>query len=213
MIINWLGNSAFKIQDKEVVMAIDPFSDKIGLKMPKFQADIVLITHDHEDHNNPEAIKGEPFLIDNPGEYEVKNVFIYGISGFHDNKEGVERGKITMYLLEIEGIKIAHLGDLGQHTLTTEQLELLEGTDILLIPVGGNFTIDGAEAVEIISQIQPRIVIPMHYKIPGLNLKLEGVEKFLKEFGVTSPEKMEKLKINKKDLPQEETKVIILEKT
>ncbi len=212
MIINWLGHSAFKIQFKDVTLAIDPY-DKIGLKMPKFQADILLISHEHDDHNNMAAIKGEPFLINGPGEYEVKNVFIYGIPGFHDNKQGAEKGKITMYLIEAEGIKIAYLSDLGQANLTEAQLGTLEGADILLVPVGGTYTIDGVGAVKIISQIQPRIVIPMHYKISGVNLKIDGVDKFLKEFGVTQPEKMDKLKISKKDLPQEETKVIILNKS
>ena len=212
MTIFWLGQSAFKIVDKEVTVAIDPY-DKIGLKMPKFQADILLITHDHSDHNFIEAIKGEPFIIDSQGEYEVRNVFVYGLPAFHDNKEGAESGKITVFVIEMEGMKIAHLGDIGQESLTDEQLEELEGVDILLIPVGGEETINGAGAVKIISQIQPRIVIPMHYKIPGLNMRLEPVDKFLKEFGVSAPEKMEKLKISKKDLPQEETKVIVLEKS
>ncbi len=211
MIINWLGHSAFKIQFKDVTLAIDPY-DKIGLKMPKFQADILLVSHNHDDHNNISAIKGNPFLIDGPGEYEVKNIFIYGITGFHDNKKGAEKGKITMYLIESEGIKIAYLSDLGQDTLTEDQLAILEGSDILLVPVGGTYTLNSTGAVKIISQIQPRIVIPMHYKMPGVNLKLEGVDNFLKEFGVTQPEKLDKLKISKKDLPQEETKVIILNK-
>jgi L-ascorbate metabolism protein UlaG (beta-lactamase superfamily) len=211
MTIFWLGQAAFKIIDKEVTIAIDPY-DKIGLKMPKFQAEILLITHDHSDHNYQEAIKGDPFIIDSQGEYEVKNVFVYGLSAYHDNKQGAESGKITIYIIELEGMKIAHLGDIGQESLTDEQLEELEGVDILLIPVGGEETINGTGAVKIISQIQPRIVIPMHYKIPGVNTKLEPVDKFLKEFGVSAPEKMEKLKISKKDLPQEETKVIILEK-
>ncbi len=209
MTIFWLGQSAFKIQDKEVTVAIDPF-DNIGLRMPKFNAEVLLITHDHPDHNNKDAIKGTPFLIDGPGEYEVKNVFVYGIPAFHDDKQGAERGKITIYLIEIDGIKIAHLSDFGQDSLNTEQLEMLEGVDILLIPVGGIHTIDGEQAAKIVSQLQPRIVIPMHYKIPHNNAKLEGVEKFLKEFGATNPEKMDKLKISKKDLPQEETKVILL---
>lgn len=212
MVIYWLGQSAFKIQDKDLTIAIDPYGNN-GLKMPKFQADLLLITHDHPDHNNVEAIKGEPFLINGVGEYEVKNVFVYGLKGFHDNKEGKENGKITSYVLEYEGLTFAHLGDIGQDNLSERQLEKLEGVDILMIPVGGETTIDGAGAVKIISQIQPRIVIPMHYKIPGLNKKLDPVERFLKEFGVTNPEKMEKLKIAKKDLPQEETKVIILEKS
>jgi len=212
MIINWLGLSAFKIQTKDAILAIDPY-DKIGLKMSKFQADILLVSHEHEGHNNTAAIKGTPFLISGPGEYEVKNIFIYGIPAFHDNKEGTEKGRITMYLIEAEGIKISFLSDIGQDNLTEAQLELLGGADILLIPVGGINTINGFSAVKIISQIQPRIVIPMHYKIPGLNLKLEDVGKFLKEFGVAQPEKLDKLKITKKDLPQEETKVIILNKT
>jgi len=211
MTIFWLGQAAFKIVDKEVTIAVDPY-DKIGLKMPKFQAEILLITHDHSDHNFKEAIKGEPFIIDSQGEYEVKNVFVYGLPAYHDDKEGAESGKITIFVIEMEGMKIAHLGDIGQESLTDEQLEELEGVDILLIPVGGEETINGTGAVKIISQIQPRIVIPMHYKIPGLNMKLEPVDKFLKEYGVSAPEKMEKLKISKKDLPQEETKIIILEK-
>jgi len=211
MFISWLGQSAFKIQDKELTIAIDPH-DKTGLKMPKFQADIVLITHEHDDHNNLKAIKGSPFVVDSPGEYEIKNVFIYGIPGWHDNKQGSERGSITMFLIEIAGVKIAHLADLGQAALTDKQLDKLEKIDILLIPVGGVYTINGTESVKIISQLQPRIVIPMHYKIPGLKEKLEPVDKFLKEFGVSSPEKMDKLKISKKDLPQEDTKVIILNK-
>jgi L-ascorbate metabolism protein UlaG (beta-lactamase superfamily) len=211
MIIQWLGQSAFKIQDKELTIAIDPH-DKTGLKMPKFQADLLLITHDHDDHNNVKAIKGTPFIINGPGEYEVKNVFVYGLKAFHDNKEGTERGKITCYVIEINGVKIAHLSDLGQDNLNERQLSILEGVDILLIPVGGIYTINGTGAVKIISQIQPRIIVPMHYKIPGLKIKLEPVETFLKEFGVNDPEKMDKLKIQKKDLPQEETKVIILNK-
>ncbi|MDD5340958.1 MAG: MBL fold metallo-hydrolase [Patescibacteria group bacterium] len=212
MTIFWLGHSAFKIQDKEVTVAVDPYG--AGAKMPKFGAEILLITHAHLDHNNKEAIKGEPFLIDGPGEYEVKNVFVYGINSYHDNKQGAERGKNNIFLIEMEGIKVAHLGDFGQDSLTDEQLEMLEGVDVLLIPVGGNVTIDGEQAVKIISQLQPRIVIPMHYKEAGVFTKLEPVDKFLKEFGSTNPEKMDKLKINKReDLPQEETKVILLSKS
>jgi L-ascorbate metabolism protein UlaG (beta-lactamase superfamily) len=212
MHIQWLGQSAFKIQDKEVTIAIDPH-DKIGIKMPKFQADILIVTHAHDDHNNIKAIKGNPFLINGAGEYEVKNVFVYGLRSWHDNKKGEDQGLNIIYVLEIAGVKIAHLGDLGQENLNERQLGILEGVDILLIPVGGEETINGIGAVKIISQIQPRIVIPMHYKIPGNKMKLESVDKFLKEFGVSNPEKTDKLKISKKDLPQEETKVIILNKS
>lgn len=209
MIIQWLGQSAIKIQDKEVTIAIDPH-DKTGLKMPKFQADLLLISLDKEGYNNAEAIKGDPFLINGAGEYEVKNVFIYGLYSYLDNKKGEEKGKMISYVLEVDGVKIAHLGPIGQDTLTERQVEKLEGVDILLIPVGGEGTLNSTQAVKIISQIQPRIVIPVHYKIPGLKDKSDSIDKFLKEFGIDNPEKMDKLKIQKKDLPQEETKVIIL---
>jgi len=212
MTIFWLGQSAIKIQDKEVTIAIDPH-DKTGLKMPKFQADLLLISCDKDGYNNTKAIKGTPFLINGAGEYEVKNVFVYGLRSFLDKKKGEEKGVMTSYVIEYAGVKIGHLGPIGQETLTERQLEKLEGVDILIIPVGGNPTINGTGAVKIISQLQPRIVIPVHYKISGLKTKLEPVDKFLKEFGVTQSEKMDKLKISKKDLPQEETKVVILNKT
>jgi len=211
MNITWLGQTAFKIQGKEVTIAIDPH-DKTGLKMPKFQADLLLIT-DSNPQINTKAIKADPFLIDGPGEYEVKNVFVYGLKAYRDNKKGEENGMITAYLLDFEGVKIAHLGEIGQDNLTERQLEKLEGVDILIIPVGGKDTINGTGATKIVSQLQPRIVIPMRYKIPGLKLSLEPVDKFLKEFGVSSAEKMDKLKVIKKDLPQEDTKVVILNKS
>jgi len=212
MNIFWLGQSAIKIQDKEVTIAIDPH-DKTGLKMPKFQADLLLISSDKEGYNNAKAIKGAPFVINGAGEYEVKNVFVYGLRSFLDNKKGEENGVMTSYVIEYQGIKIGHLGPLGQDTLTERQLAKLEGVDILIVPVGGSPTINGTGAVKIISQLQPRIVIPVHYKVSGLKAKLEPVDKFLKEFGVTQTDKMDKLKVSKKDLPQEETKVVILNKT
>jgi len=220
MYLQWFGQSFFKITAKnslgqDVVLAIDPFNKNYGLKTPnKFGADIALITHDHEDHNNLELIKGteispEPFIITGPGEYEVKGIMIYGVPSFHDNENGASRGENTIYILEIENIWLAHLGDLGQKQLTEKQLEHLEGVDILLVPVGGTYTIDAKTAGQIISEIEPRVIIPMHYKIPGLNLNLDGVEKFIKEMGL-KPEETDKLRLTKKDLPSEETKLVIL---
>ena len=211
MQIQWFGQSAFKLQGKEVTVAIDPH-DKTGLKMPKFQADLLLITDPKDKEINEKAIRGNTFLINGAGEYEVKGVFVYGLRAFYDNKKGEENGVFTAYVVEFEGIKIAHLGKIGQDTLNERQLEYLEGVDILIVPVGGINGINGTGAVKLISQIQPRIVIPMQYKIPGLKAKAEPVDKFLKEYGAATPEKMDKLKVQKKDLPQEETKVIILNK-
>ena len=215
MTITWLGHSCFKIQDKEVAIVTDPFDQSVGFKLPRLTADIVTVSHDHFDHNKVEGVRGTdgaPFIIGSPGEYEVKGVFVYGIPFWHDKSEGKERGGNTVYRLELDNISVAHLGDLG-HTLTEEQAAKLEGVDILLIPVGGKVTIGAREAVEIINQIEPRIVIPMHYKISGLKIDVDSVDKFLKEMGASRAEKLPKLKINKKDLPQEETKVILLEKS
>jgi len=189
-------------------LVTDPYNDDIGMKMPHFEADIVTISHDHHDHNNTGALRGNPFLIDTAGEYETKGVFVEGVESWHDSSDGKERGKNIIYRIEMEDISITHLGDLG-HILDAKQLEKLEGTDILLIPVGGKYTINAAKAVEVISQIEPRIVIPMHYKVPGLKIDLDGVEKFIKELGI-KPRQEEKLKILKKDLPQEDMELVVL---
>jgi L-ascorbate metabolism protein UlaG (beta-lactamase superfamily) len=212
MYITWLGQSCFKLQDKigpdGVLLVTDPYEDKLGLKMPHFEADIVTISHSHYDHNNIGAIRGNPFIINTAGEYEIKDVFVEGVESAHDEKDGAEHGENIIYRIEMEDISITHLGDLG-HVLDAKQLEKLEGTDILLIPVGGKYTINAAKAVEVISQIEPRIVIPMHYKIPGLKEDLDGLEKFIKELGI-KPRTEEKLKISKKDLPQDDMELVIL---
>ncbi|HBV33183.1 TPA: hypothetical protein DIC39_03690 [Patescibacteria group bacterium] len=216
MNIEWFGQACLKVTTKpgpngDVTVIFDPYEPgKVGLKLPKLTGDILAITHDHFDHNYKAAVSGDYFLITGPGEYEIKQTFIYGIPGWHDNTEGKDRGPNTMYVLESEGMLLAHLGDLGQHQLTNEQLEQLEGVDILAIPVGGTYTIDAKQAVDIVQQIEPRIVIPIHYHIPGNKIKLDTADKFVKAMGVKNPEVVEKFKITKKDLPAEETKVVIL---
>ena len=212
MYITWLGQSCFKLQDKigpdGVTLITDPFANNLGLKVPHLEADIITVSHNHPDHNNTGAIRGQPFIIDQAGEYEIKGIFIEGVETFHDSKAGEERGKNIIYRLDIDDISITHLGDLG-HALDTKQLEKLEGTDILLIPVGGVYTINAQKAVEVVSQIEPKIVIPMHYKLPGLTVGLDSVDKFVKELGL-KPRTEEKLKISKKDLPEEEMELVIL---
>lgn len=222
MYITWLGQSCFKIsakggsasdnKDQEINLITDPFSPDIGLKLPRnLTADIVTVSHDHFDHNYTAGVAGDPFVISQPGEYEIKNFFIYGIPSFHDNKKGAERGNNIIYRIEAEGLSIVHLGDIG-HILSDEEVEKLDNVDVLLIPIGGNYTIGVKEAEEIINQLEPRIVIPMHYKIPGLKVDIDPLDKFAKEMGVGKKEALPKLKISKKDLPQEETQIIILEK-
>lgn len=215
MKINWAGQACFAVsasasKDISVNVVIDPFSN-IGLKEPRFEADILLITHDHEDHNNAKSIRGNPFLVSGPGEYEVKGVFIQGIDSFHDDVGGKERGKNTIYTIEAEDIKLCHLGDLGQKQLTDEQLEKIGNVDILMVPVGGVYTIDSSSAPKIIGQIEPKMVIPMHYGLPGLKFKLDDVAKFLKAMGKNSIEPQEKLTIKSSALPKErEMEIMVL---
>lgn len=189
-------------------MVTDPFGKETGLKVPNFEADIITVSHNHADHNNVSALRGNPFVIDCAGEYDFKGILVEGIDSYHDEGQGKERGSNTIYRIEVEDISIVHLGDLG-NILDSAQLEKLAGTDILLIPVGGKYTLDAKKAVEVISQIEPRIVIPMHYQTDGLKYDLDPIDKFIKEIGM-APSYEEKLKISKKDLPQEDMELVIL---
>lgn len=222
MTLTWLGHSCFRLEGKDTSLLIDPFSKEIGLRAPRIKDQIVLVTHEHYDHSNIEGAgpsptfgtkvgldKPETLIIRSPGEYEVRGIYIHGISSFHDNALGVERGPNTIYWIKFDDINICHLGDLGQEKLDGKQLDLLGDVDILLIPVGGKYTIGAKEAVQIVSQIEPKIIIPMHYKIPDLKIDIETADKFLKEIGLM-PEKMDKLKVSQKTLPQEEMKLILL---
>lgn len=216
MIITWFGQACFKIQGQNSTLVTDPFDKSYGLKVPRLASDIVTTSHGHNDHNNTKVVKGisdtNPFIIDGPGEYEVKNILVQGIRSFHDDKEGAERGSNIIYRIEIDGVSIAHLGDLG-HSLANGQIEKLEGIDILMIPVGGTYTINAKQSTEVISQLEPRIVIPMHYNLKGLKLpkKIDGISSFCKEFGACPTEEINKFKISKKDLPSGEMKVVILQ--
>ena len=216
MQIIWKGQSCFQIitsqgKNHQVNIIIDPFDESTGLRIPKLEADVLLVTHQHSDHNNVKAVAGNPFLIDGPGEYELRGVFIQGISSFHDSSSGKERGLNTIYTIESEELRVCHLGDLGQKELTPEQLENIGEVDILMIPVGGIYTIGAREVVKIMSQIEPNITIPMHYQIPKLKMKLEGLDKFLKTMGIKKLEAIPKLSIKKKDILPEEAKIVVLE--
>jgi len=217
MQIVWKGQACFYItalrgKQDQVKILIDPFEDSLGLKLPPQEADIVLVTHGHSDHNNVKAAKGDPFVIDSPGEYEVKSVFVQGIATFHDDVEGKERGLNTVYTITAEGITLCHMGDFGQKELTPEQVEKIGQVNVLLIPVGGMYTINGKEAGKIISQIEPNIIIPMHYALPNLKVKLGPVEEFLQAMGKKGLEPQGKLGLKAKDVAgeKEEAEIVVL---
>jgi L-ascorbate metabolism protein UlaG (beta-lactamase superfamily) len=214
--ISWAGQSCFQIsvsnsRDNSADIVIDPFSEELGLKLPNLSADILLVTHDHYDHNNIKGVKGEPFIAQGPGEYEIRGVFVRGIPSFHDNKDGKEKGQNTIYTIEAEDLKFCHLGDLGQKELTDEQLEKIGSVDILMIPVGGDATISSTEAQKIIGQIEPLIVIPMHYALPKLKIELDDVAKFLKTMGKPSIVAQDKLVVKNSTMPKDGMEIVVLQ--
>lgn len=207
MDISYIGHSSFKIRTKSATVITDPFDPAVaGIKFSPQEADIVTISHDHADHNYLEKISGYKKVVAGPGEYEIMGISIIGISTFHDDKEGSERGKNTIYVYEAEGLRIVHLGDLG-HALSESQIEALGEVDILMIPVGGVYTIGPKEASDLVSAVEPYFVIPMHFG----GDKLQPLEAFLKEVGQEG-EKMSKFSIKKMDIEENQnTKVVVLE--
>ncbi len=215
MTIQYFGVSCFKITTKngneEVSVVIDPYSDKVG-KLPRnLSANLLLVsrrTHDH--HNNTEAVAGEPFLIEHPGEYEGKGIPVYGIPALHEKAESKDYHKNTMWNLIIEDVHIVHLGG-AVDQLTDEQLSQLGEVDVLMIPVGGGDVFDAKAAAEMVSRMEPRIVIPTHYAMDGVSLKADPVSKFVKETGLKT-EETDKLKLAKKDLVSDDTRLVIMKR-
>ena len=170
MIITWYGHSCFKIVTRtkrgseEITLVTDPYDKSIGLRPPQGQADIVTISHSFPSHNNLESLKGDYFVADAPGEYSIKGITLEGIDSFHDDQQGQQRGRNTIFIIESEDIRVCHLGDLGQKKLDEKQLDRMTGIDILMIPDGGHDTLDAKTAEQIIGQIEPKLIIPMHYK-------------------------------------------------
>lgn len=214
MEITYFGHSCFRLKTKELTLVIDPFDPvKTGIKLPKLEADAVLITHNHFDHNYKEGVSGYRLLVEGPGEYELTGVNIFGISTSHDDKGGKERGSNTMYYIEAGEECVLHCGDLG-HVLEDSTLDKFGGVTALLIPVGGVYTIDAEQASKVISSIEPAFVVPMHYRIEGSKIQdIDSVEKFLDEMGIQNGDTKHasSLRISESD-NENETQVIVLDK-
>jgi L-ascorbate metabolism protein UlaG (beta-lactamase superfamily) len=215
MKLQWLGHACFLMTTKENVRILtDPYDSTIGLKLPFISADIVTVSHGHFDHGAVSEVHGTPKVVNSTDGLDLGKVKIRGVAAFHDEHGGAERGRNILFVFEIiengETFTICHLGDLG-HTLTPDIVERLEGVDILLIPVGGTYTVDGRGARKVVEQINPRIVVPMHYRMAGLQVNISGPEKFLE--GQKDVRKLKELTIAKRnDLPLS-TQVIMLERT
>ena len=209
MEISWLGHSCYRIRGRQATVVTDPYSPNLGYSLGKPTARIVTVSHQHPGHSYTQGIGGKPRLVTGPGEYEISGVIIIGIATFHDGDGGRKRGKNTIYLMEIDEISVCHLGDLG-HVLTAEQVEELGNIDVLLLPVGGLSTINAPMAAEIVRQLEPKAVIPMHYKTKAVTRELEPVDRFLKEIGTGEVATQAKLSFTKSNLPLG-TQVFLLE--
>ncbi|MCY6959214.1 MBL fold metallo-hydrolase [Clostridium brassicae] len=179
MKITWLGHSSFLIEDsKGRRLLTDPFDESVGYKIFDEEVDLVSISHHHFDHDYIDKLKGNPKIIDKVGLFNLCDIPLKGIPSFHDDVKGTKRGENIIFVFEIDGYKICHLGDLG-HELSQDYINKIGNIDILLIPVGGNYTIDGKAAAKVAKEINSKIIIPMHYKTPHLSFPLEGVETFI----------------------------------
>jgi len=209
MDITWLGHSCFRIKGSRTTVITDPYSPDLGYTLGKPTARIVTVSHQHPGHGYVQGVGGQPKVVKGPGEYEISGVLIIGIATFHDGESGKKRGKNTVYLMEIDEISVCHLGDLG-HVLTGEQVEEIDNVDVLLLPVGGVSTINAPMAAEVVRQLEPKAVIPMHYQTPVLSRELEPVDRFLKEIGAKQVNPQPKLSLTKSNLPAS-TQVFLLD--
>ena len=213
MEITWYGHSCFRLTERNMATVVaDPFDSKsIGYFPLKLKADIVTISHDAPGHNNTDAVKGTSHVITGPGEFEIGGVFITGVQtdGAGHAKKAKESVRNTLYVFDYDGLTVAHLGDLRQVPTQTE-VEALGTVNVALIPVGGGGSLNAAKAAEVVSLLEPNIVIPMHYSTNDVKLSLDSLNKFLKEMGLGKQEIQPSLKVTRSGLP-EETHVIVLD--
>ena len=208
MEITWYGHACFRLRERDLIVLTDPYDKSIGYALPRMRADIVTVSHASPGHNFVAAVKGEPKVLEGPGEYEISGAFVTGIPSWHGRKRGGERLPNTIFLFELDGLTVCHLGGLGQ-VPTQTQIEAMSAISVLLIPVGDGDHLDASEAAEVIGALEPNIVVPMLYRLPVLTVNLDPVGKFLKEMGLPEVEPQESLKVSKGSLP-EETQVVVL---
>ncbi len=208
MDINWYGHSCFSMKGKEATVVCDPYEKELSYKLPKLKANIVTISHDHPGHNRISGIDGDPKIVRHPGEYEIRNVFIMGLSTFHDSDHGANRGRNIIYIIEVDDVRVCHLGDLG-HKLSAQQIEEISEVGVLFIPVGGVSTIDAKTAAELVRLISPKIVVPMHYAT-DVTTWLEPIDKFVMEMGLKEIAPQSKISVTASNLPPD-TRVTVLD--
>jgi L-ascorbate metabolism protein UlaG (beta-lactamase superfamily) len=206
--VTWLGHGCFRLRGRAAAAVTDPYPPSIGLRLQRLDGNLVTVSHEHENHNYTQVMR-DAYEIRGPGEYEVAGVSVIGVPTYHDAEKGAKHGRNTIYLIEIDDVRVCHLGDLG-HPLEDSEAEAIASPDVLLVPVGGRTTIDAAQAAAVVRQLEPRFVVPMHYAIPGLKLELDSLDRFLKEMAVGLSEPQPKLSVQASS-GEFDTKVVVLE--
>lgn len=207
MKITWLGHASFVIETLDKIIIMDPFNEEVGYPIYGGNVDYATVSHDHWDHSAVHLLKGSPQVIKTTGEHSVSDIKFTGIKSYHDKEKGSLRGENIIFKINAEGIEVVHLGDLG-HILDYDDIKLLGNVDILLVPVGGTFTVNALEALDIVNKLNPKVVIPMHYNTPHLSFDLAPVEDFTKHFDIVTKKPF--LEINKNNL-ENENKIILLD--
>ena len=207
MEITWYGRACFRLKGKRATVITDPCPPKTGFVAGKHDVDLLTISHDHPDYAYTRSIHARMTLT-RPGEYEFADLLVTGVRTWHDGVEGAERGENVIFAFEVDGVHVCHLGDLG-HVLTDDQLHELGPIDVLLVPAGGNFTLSPREAAEVVAQLEPKVVIPMHFATDGASTDLLGPETFLHELAA-EPIRLPKASLTPSTLP-DETQVVLLE--
>ena len=211
MEITWYGHSCFRLTERNYVTVVtDPYDNKIiGYDPLKLKAEIVTVSHDAPGHNNSDAVKGTTHVLTGPGEFEIGGVFITAVQTDSAGKKTKDVTRNTIYVFDYDGITVAHLGDL-QKIPTQSEIELLGTVNVALVPVGGGNSLNAAKAAEVVSMLEPNLVIPMHYFTPDSKLKLDEINKFIKEMGLSKQDAQPSLKVSRSSLP-DETHVIVLD--
>jgi L-ascorbate metabolism protein UlaG (beta-lactamase superfamily) len=211
MEITWYGHSCFRLTERNYVTVVtDPYDNKvIGYDPLKLKAEIVTVSHDAPGHNNSDAVKGTTHVLTGPGEFEIGGVFITAVQTDSAGKKSKDITRNTIYVFDYDGITVAHLGDL-QKIPTQSEIELLGTVNVALVPVGGGNSLNAAKAAEVVSMLEPNLVIPMHYFTPDSKIKLDEINKFIKEMGLSKQDAQPSLKVSRSSLP-DETHVIVLD--
>lgn len=210
MRIKWLGHSCFKIaSEKGIRVVTDPFDDNVGYKLPAVETDIITLSHGHYDHNFIDCVKGNFEVVSKVGNFYVKDIAITGVHTYHDEEQGAKRGSNIVYVFDIDGIKVCHMGDIG-HVLSPSQVQMIGAVDVLMIPVGGIYTVNWEGAIEIVNQLNPSVIIPMHYKTKVLKFNLEPADEFINKFENVVRAQSQIIEIKKDDLKAGDKKVYVL---